>query len=103
VTVMSDDELRERVAELEEWVRQLKQQNTGATSTTGNGLDHRDETVLAQLESGKEYHPRELVTLYQRHTDIADPNTAKNRAKRLRKRPGLWHGRVYEGRGESDV
>lgn len=85
---MTDDELRKEVDALKERVRRLEEQaKQSETANTPHGADHRDNTVLGVLsELDDEPGPRELVTLYQMHTDITAHKTAKRRAKQLVKK-----------------
>ena len=71
------ERLKERVAELED------QLDSGATTTTNDGLDHRDETVLAHMRENGKVSKVSLVKLYISITDIQDRGKAKRRARSL--------------------
>ena len=69
--------LKARVAELEDAI------DSGATATTHDGLDHRDETVLSHMRENGRASGYRLVQLYTSLTDIRDKGKAKRRAKTL--------------------
>lgn len=69
--------LKERVAELESQIE------PGTTTPTADGLDHRDETVLAHMRENGRASGYRLVQLYTSLTDIRDKGKAKRRAKTL--------------------
>ena len=71
------ERLKDRVAELED------QLDSGATTTTHDGLDHRDETVLAHMRENGKVSKVSLVKLYISITDIQDRGKAKRRARSL--------------------
>lgn len=71
--------LQERVAELEAVL-----EDTGSvTPNTADGLDHRDEAVLAHMRENGKRSRVALVKLYISLTDIQDLGKAKRRAKSL--------------------
>jgi len=70
--------LKERVAELEAQI-----ESGGATTATADGLDHRDETVLAHMRENGRVSKVSLVKLYISLTDIQDRGKAKRRAQTL--------------------
>jgi len=69
--------IKERVAELEDQI------DTGTVTATGDGLDHRDETVLAHMRENGRVSKVSLVKLYISLTDIQDRGKAKRRARTL--------------------
>jgi hypothetical protein len=70
--------LKERVAELEAQI------DTGdTTAAAADGLDHRDETVLAHMRENGRVSKVSLVKLYISLTDIQDRGKAKRRARTL--------------------
>ena len=74
--------LRDRVAELEAAL----DDTDGATIDTGEGLDYRDEKVLAHMRENGKRSRVALVKLYISLTDIQDRGKAKRRAKALEQR-----------------
>lgn len=71
------EELKERVAELESQI------DSGATTATATGLDHRDQTVVDHMRENGRASGYRLVQLYTSLTDIQDRGKAKRRAKTL--------------------
>jgi len=70
--------LKDRVAELE------SQADTGdAVTTSTDGLDHRDESVLAHMREHGRVSKVALVKLYISVTDIQNRSKAKRRAQTL--------------------
>jgi len=66
--------LKERVAELEA---------DEQTATDTDGLDHRDEKVLAHMRENGTVSKLALVKLYKSVTDISKTKVAKRRAQNL--------------------
>jgi len=66
--------LKERVAELEA---------NEQTAANTDGLDHRDERVLAHMRENGAVSKLMLVKLYKRITDISKTKVAKRRARNL--------------------
>lgn len=80
------DELRDRIDALESRVSELEDKEVVTPSAdTKRGLDHRDATVLGHVEQHGDPGPRKTVEYYLRLTDINQQETAKRRAKQLRK------------------
>ena len=71
------ERLKDRVAELED------QLDSGATTTTNDGLDHRDEAVVEHMRENGRVSGYRLVQLYTSITDIRNKKKAKRRAKTL--------------------
>lgn len=74
------DRLEARVEDLEQADPSQSEQSNGPGHP---GLDHRDQSVIDQLTTGRRYKPFKILRLYQRHTDIQSDTTAKKRAKNL--------------------
>lgn len=71
--------LKTRVAELEA----LADGSPDELATEEEGIDHRDEKVLAHMRENGRVSKVSLVRLYVRLTDIQDRGKAKRRARAL--------------------
>jgi len=81
-TPVSRDEFEALVRRVERLEEQVDE-NPSAVPT--GGLDHRDKAVLSVLREHGDVGPRKTLKLYLRETDITQHDTAKQRAKNLRK------------------
>ena len=87
---MTDAELRQEVDALKQRVRQLEQLLDGGGESPSQHSasvgDHRDAAVLDVVEDmAGAPGPRQTLNLYLKHTDISNRDTAKRRAKQLRR------------------
>jgi len=88
----TNEELQERIHELEATVESLERRLTeiegqhGGNNppTTENGLDRFDAAIIEYVEENGSVGPRECVALYKKSTAISQEKTAQRRAKQLR-------------------
>lgn len=73
------EDLRERVAELEARLDERPDHH----ETMAGVSDQRDAAVVDALETGDVVGPRRLQRLYNRHTDVQNKTTLRNRIKNL--------------------
>jgi len=87
---MTDDELRERLDELERRVSRLEQDQPESDEIPSGekqrGVDHRDAEIMNRMQQGKKYTSTQIQNAYKTYTDIQQDKTAKQRAKMLVKR-----------------
>lgn len=97
------NDLRQRVAELEDTIDDLRDDSGG---TTGGGIatDPRDAAVLERLDPPTAVGRGKLESLYRAETDIRNKKTLKRRIRSLTDgeawenvAPGKW---VYRGDGD---
>jgi hypothetical protein len=79
-------ELLERIERLEKAVSELQAEKDVSHSVgRQDGTDHRDAAVINYIQRHGDPGTRKTVELYKKLTDISREETAKRRAKNLRK------------------